>query len=376
MVKKQNRIGVVQLMDKLAVGGMERIAVDVANYLPQERYRSYVCTTRRDGPLCADLAPHVGYICLRRKHRFDISALKQLVSFVREHHISIIHAHSSALFVASLTSLLPPFPRVVWHCHSGWSGEDLPVLPYFGMIRRVRATIAVNDLIRQWIIQHLQYPADRIWYVPNFSSLLEHQFTQERSSTALPGAPGRRIVCVAGVWGRKDQLTLIRAMPTVLGQVPDAHLILVGGEWDQAYADALRRESKQLGLESNVTFLGVRRDIAAILAACDVGVLSSLSEGLPVAVLEYGLAQLGVVCTRVGQCAEVLDEGKAGLLVPPKDASAIASALISLLLDTSRQRVLGKRLQERVRSHYSLEQAITTIDSIYKVVGDQIGGKE
>lgn len=374
MIEQQNPTGVVQLIDKLLAGGMERIAVDVANYLPQERYRSYVCTTRRDGPLCADLAPHVGYICLQRKHRFDMSALRKFISFVRDHHISIIHAHSSALFVVSLASLLPPFPRVVWHCHSV---HDLPALPYFFMVRRVQVVIAVNDLIRQWIRQHLMYPADRIWYVPNFSTLFERQLNQGEPCVTLPGTPGRRIVCVASLYPLKDQLTLVRAMPIVLSQVPDAHLILVGADWPgSVYANAVRQETRELGLENSVTFLGVRRDIAAILAACDVGVLSSLSEGLPVAVLEYGLAQLGVVCTRVGQCAEVLDDGRAGVLVPPKDASAIASALISLLLDSSRQCVLGKRLQERVRSHYSLEQAITTIDSIYKVMGGQIGGKE
>jgi glycosyltransferase involved in cell wall biosynthesis len=371
MVKKQNLTGVVQVIDKLAMGGMERIAVDVANCLPQERYRSYFCTTRWDGPLRADLAPHVGYICLRRKHRFDLLALRSLVSFIRDRHISIIHAHGSALFVASLVSLLPPFPKVVYHCHSGWSGEDLPVLPYLGMMRRAQAAIAVNDLIRQWITQRLRYPADRIWYVPNFSSLLECQFAQEGPSLTLPGTPGRRIVCVSRFEDRKDQLTLIRAMPAVLDQVPDAHLILVGREWDKSYANTLKQESKQLGLESSVTFLGVRRDVAAILTACDVGVLSSVSEGLPVALLEYGLAGLGVICTQVGQCAEVLDEGRAGLLVQPKDPAAMASALASMLLDASRRRVLANRLQERVRSHYSIEQAIEKIDYIYKTIGGQ-----
>ena len=82
MIKQQNLTGVVQLIDRLVAGGMERIAVDLANHLPQERYRSYLCTTRADGPLYADLAPHVGHICLRRKHRFDMSALRRFVSFV------------------------------------------------------------------------------------------------------------------------------------------------------------------------------------------------------------------------------------------------------------------------------------------------------
>jgi glycosyltransferase involved in cell wall biosynthesis len=291
------------------------------------------------------------------------------MSFIRDHHISIIHAHGSALFIASLASLLPPFPKVVWHCHSV---HDRPVLPYSVMVRRAQAVIAVNDSIHQWVRQRLIYPTDRIWYVPNFSTLFERQPNPGEPCVTLPGTPGRRIVCVASLYPLKDQLTLVRAVPSVLGQVPDAHLILVGADWPgSVYANAVRQEVRELGLENSVTFLGVRRDIAAILAACDVGVLSSVCEGLPVAVLEYGLAGLGVVCTRVGQCAEVLDEGRAGLLVPPKDPSAMASALISMLLDTSRRRVLANRLQEWVRAHYSVEQAITEIDHIYEAVGGQ-----
>lgn len=369
MSERPNSIGVVQVVDKLLAGGMERIAVDLANHLPRERYRSYLCTTRTDGPLCADLAPHVTHISLHRRHRLDMSAVRRFVAAMRDHHISIIHAHNAALFIAGLASLLPPFPRIVWHCHSV---HDQSVLPYFFMIKRAQAVIAVNEPIRQWICQHLKYPGGRIWYVPNFSTLFDRQLEPGELSITLPGKRGRRIVCVASLYPLKDQLALVRAMPTVLGQVPDAHLILVGSDWPgSVYANAVRHEAVQLGLDGNVTFLGVRRDVAAILVECDVGVLSSVSEGLPVALLEYGLAGLGVVCTHVGQCAEVLDGGRAGLLVPPQDPSAMASALITMLLDAQRRRTLAQRLQERVRSHYSLEQAIAMLDSIYKAIGVQ-----
>jgi len=369
VIRQKNRIGVIQLVDRLATGGMERIAVDLANHLPQERYRSYLCTTRADGPLYADLASHVGHVCLRRRTRFDISALATFRFFLQEHYISVIHAHNSALFLASVASLLPPFPKVIWHCHSV---HNRPVLPYLLMVRRAQAVIAVSDIIRRWIHQRLLYTADRIWYVPNFSMLFERHFNQKENSITLPGMPGRRIVCVASLYPLKGQLTLIRAMPIVLSQVPDAHLILVGADWPgSTYGSTVRQETKRLELQRSVTFLGARRDIGAILTACDIGVLSSVSEGLPVAVLEYGMAGLGVVCTQVGQCEEVLDGGRAGLLVPPQDSSAMAQALISMLLDTSQRRVCGQRLQARVRSHYSPDQAIRRIDAIYTRLASQ-----
>jgi glycosyltransferase involved in cell wall biosynthesis len=366
MVQKHNTTGVVHLLGSLIAGGMERIAVDLANHLSQNDYRSFVCTTRADGPLRADLAPYVGYMSLHRRRRLDVSAIAQLTSFVRANHIAIIHAHNSDLFMASLVSLMYPFPKVVWHCHSI---HDFPRLSYLFLIRRASAVIAVNDPVRQRIHQQLRYPESRIWYVPNFSTLFENQAGQSEPCVALPGTPGRRIVCVASLYPLKDQLNLVRALPMVLRQVPDAHLILVGGDWPgSVYANTVREETRQLGLQNSVTFLGLRRDIAPILRACDVAVLSSISEGFPVVVLEYGLAGLGTVCTRVGSCAEILDEGRAGLLVPPQDPSTMASALITMLLDPACRHTLAERLRQRVQSLYSLEQALSKIDLIYKAI--------
>lgn len=364
--KPQDSIGVIQLLGALEIGGLERIAVDLANHLPQDTYRSYVCTTRAEGPLHHDIAPHVGYMSMRRRSRFDVSVMMQFTALLQENHISIIHAHNSALFIASVASLLPPFPKVVWHCHSI---HEFPTLPYFFMTRRAAAIVVVNDSIRQRIHRSLLYPEERIWYVPNFSTLFDHPSTQGEPRVTLPGTRGRRIVCVASLYPLKDQLNLVRAMPMVFSQVPDAHLILVGDDWPgSVYANIVREETRQLGLQNSVTFLGLRRDIAAILTACDVGVLSSISEGLPVVLLEYGLAGLGTVCTRVGQCAKVLDDGRAGILVPPGDPPAMASALISMLCDPSRRCTLGQRLRERVQSLYSLERALTELDAVYRAI--------
>jgi glycosyltransferase involved in cell wall biosynthesis len=96
-----------------------------------------------------------------------------------------------------------------------------------------------------------------------------------------------------------------------------------------------------------------------------VGVLSSESEGLPVALLEYGLVGLPVVCTRVGQCAEVLDQGNAGILVPPKDADALAHAIISLLSNQEKAKVLGHQLQARINQFYSKDAVIKQLLACY-----------
>ena len=147
----------------------------------------------------------------------------------------------------------------------------------------------------------------------------------------MPGKPGRRIVCVANFRPQKDHPNLLNAMAMVKDSVPDAHLLLAGEAADDDYKAGLAARIAELGLEGNVTWLGARRDVPAILAQCDVGVLSSRSEGLPLALLEYGAAGLATVATAVGESAEVLGSGASGVLVPPGCPEALANAIIRLL---------------------------------------------
>src|SRR5579885_2484658 len=95
-------IGVMHVIDTLHIGGAERVAVNLANLLPRDRFRSYLCSTRAGGPLAANVAPHVDYWMLQRRSRFDVSAAMQFARFIREHEIRIVHAHASSLFFCRL----------------------------------------------------------------------------------------------------------------------------------------------------------------------------------------------------------------------------------------------------------------------------------
>ncbi len=120
-----------------------------------------------------------------------------------------------------------------------------------------------------------------------------------------------------------------------------------------------------LAFDKNITWLGLRTDVSSLLRKSQIGVLSSLSEGFPVTLLEYGCAKLGVVSTAVGQCAEMLDHGKAGFLVPPGDAVALADALIKLLTDISTREYLGRCLFEHVSDNYSQDFVLDRLFNVY-----------
>jgi glycosyltransferase involved in cell wall biosynthesis len=360
-----SNIGVMHLTDTLTIGGMERVAVNLANLLPRDRYRAYLCSTRCEGPLAQLVRQDVTHLRLGRRHRYDVSAAKHLVAFIRMHNIRILHAHATSLFIASLASLFPPHPRVIWHDHFGrYATEERVAWLYRLAISRVDGVIAVNQPLVEWSQRKLRVPGNRVWYIPNFVCPPK----MDDEPPVLPGGRGQRIVCIAQLRPQKDHLTLLRAMALVTRQIPAAHLLVVGTTSDLAYLNRIEQEVSKQGLEQNVSLLGERRDISAILSQCDIGVLSSASEGLPLALLEYGMARLPTVATSVGQCPEVLDEGRAGILVPPDAPDRLAEALLALVQSPELRSTYGKRLQSRVQEVYSPEPILARIHQVYETV--------
>jgi glycosyltransferase involved in cell wall biosynthesis len=360
-----NQIGVLQVCDSLAAGGMERVAINLANALPQERYRSHLCATRAEGPMAEFVLPHVDRICLKRKGRIDPAAIRRLATYIRENDIQILHAHGTSLFLSVLVKAVRPHPVVIWHDHFGrYATEERPVWIYRLAAKRVDAVVTVNQPLAMWARQRLHVPADRVSYIPNFVC----EPINGEKPPALPGKSGLRIVCVANFRPQKDHMNLLEAMRSVLRSLPDAHLILLGHGLETACFKQVQNEIANDGLMGRVSVLGPRKDVHAVLSGCDLGVLSSSSEGLPLALLEYGMAGLPVVATQVGQCEEVLGNGRCGMLVPPHDPGRLANAIIALLTSAEKRKELGKKLNARVQRAYSSEKVIQQITEVYETV--------
>jgi glycosyltransferase involved in cell wall biosynthesis len=351
--------GVLHLVDTLEPGGTERVAVTLVNHLSRERFRPFLGTTRREGLLAAEVQPDVGRLALNRTRTLDLGALRRLVAFLRENEITILHAHASALFVAQVAAMASPHLKVVWHDHFGrYLAEERPAWLWGPLVRRSAAVIAVNEDLARWSRDRLGVEASRIVYLPNFVPE-----APEAPVPDLPGEPGRRVVCVANLRAQKDHPNLLRAFSRVLREEPDTRLLLPGADVEPGYAARVREEAAPLG--DRVVFLGSRPDIPALLPGCDVGVLASASEGFPLILLEYGRSGLATVATRVGQCAEVLDEGEAGVLVPPGDPDSLACSILALLRDPARRAALGERLARRVRERYSAAAVMERLEAVY-----------
>lgn len=358
-------IGVLQVIDSLAAGGAERVAVNIANELSRSGVDSHLCATRAGGPLEDELDPGVRFFTLGRRGRFDLGAIVRLRSYVRDHGIRILHAHSSSVFIAAAAKRRSV--GLLWHDHVGRHGiRERSSRLYRPALARCDGVVSVSLELRRWVTTQGKVPPEKTWLLHNFVSADPSETNV--LSPDLAGVRGGRVVCVANLRPQKDHAMLLRAFERVVAEFPPAHLLLVGGIGDPTYERGLRAQVGSLSLVSHVTFLGARSDVASILRACDVGVLSSASEGFPLALVEYGRAGLPAIATDVGECAEVLDHGAAGIVIPPGRDDLLAGELLRLLRDPSCRQHLGDRLHRRVSSLYSADTVMAQLTKIYDTV--------
>jgi glycosyltransferase involved in cell wall biosynthesis len=171
---------------------------------------------------------------------------------------------------------------------------------------------------------------------------------------------------VARMEPEKGHPTLLEAWPLVLREVPHARLLIVGEGSRQA---ALERHARRLGLLAQpaaVLFTGRRDDVNEIVAALDVAVLPSYREAQGVSLLEaMGMAR-PIVASHVGGIPEFVEDGVSGLLVPPRDRSALATALVRVLVDRAFAARIGAAAREVVRERYCLDEMVRRVEDLYE----------
>jgi glycosyltransferase involved in cell wall biosynthesis len=180
---------------------------------------------------------------------------------------------------------------------------------------------------------------------------------------------------VARLEPEKGHPTLLDAWPHVLAAVPDAHLLIVG---EGSQRESLEAQAAALGLlggrgdRASVTFTGRRDDVPAVTAALDVAVLPSYREAQGLSILEAMALSRPVVASAVGGIPEMVEDGRTGLLVPPRHPEALAGAIARLLLDHPLADTLGRAGRELVHERFCVELMVRAVESIYdEAVADE-----
>ena len=358
-------IRVLQIVDNLTLGGTESVALNLANDLNDEPgYQSYLVCTREEGPLNQRIKPGVGYLFLAKKRQLDFKAIWKLHKFIRKNKIDIVHAHSTSFYYPALLKMLHHY-KLVWHDHFGLEikPDGKRWYPYISFSRFFDFAISVNETLLASNRKHLHVKSANQDYLPNYSVSLS---TQNNVAVNLLGPDAYRIVCLANLRPQKDHRNLVEAFRMVKDQFPDATLYCLGLCTGDAYENEIRELIKTLGLGDSVVLTGGVSNPFIYLEKSAVAVLSSLSEGLPLSLIEYGLAGLPVVCTNVGQCADLLEGGQNGMLVPPADTQALANGITHLLGSKEQSEMLALRFNSFIRNNYSKQAILQKLKIIYQ----------
>ncbi len=356
---------VLQLIDSLQAGGAERLAVNYANGLTKLGVNSFLCATRDEGPLLNLIQADVSYLFLNRKSTLDIKAIFRLRRFIKKNGINIIHAHSSSYFFATIVKMLSPKIRIVWHDHYGKS-EMLNARPYEVMrfcSQKFSYIISVNELLKNWSQEKLRCPNVR--YIKNFSVL---ENLEVDNVTLLQGTEGKRLLCVANLRAQKNHVMLLEAFKLVNVEFPDWTLHCVGKDFNDDYSSTFFKKVKELQLSDNVYFYNSRSDILNIMNQCQIGLLSSNSEGLPLTLIEYGLAGLPVVATDVGDCKKLISNASQGILVHENEETDFAEGIKKFINDEDFRLSCAKKFNQKVISEYSEGNVMSEIIIIYKSI--------
>src|SRR5208337_1147908 len=208
--------------------------------------------------------------------------------------------------------------------------------------------IAVSYANARYLIEEKGLPEKKVRVIQNGTDL--GRFSPARKPP--PGlreemgfVPGDAVVLVAArLEPQKGHAVLLKAMPDVLREFPNARLVCLG---DGVLRQELEAQSRQLGLQANVRFIGFRNNVTDWLALCDFTVLPSLYEGLPLVAIESLAAGRAMVATAVDGTPEVVVNGSTGITVPPGEPKALSEAIRSML----RSPALRQRLADQGRAH-------------------------
>jgi glycosyltransferase involved in cell wall biosynthesis len=359
---------VAQLIECDGPGGAERMVADLAIALQAAGAVSVVfLPANGEGWLARQLeGSGVTIDYFRLTKPFSPACARSLAAGFRRHGIAVAHSHEFSMAVyGGWASWLAGVQHVItMHGSRYYAGRLQRRLAMRAAIALSGRTVAVSNRLARDLSRDLYVSRSHISMISNGVRYVPPPRTTLRDELGLR-AGDRLLVAVGNLYPVKGHRYLIDAMALLAERHPTLHLA-ISGRGD--LLDALKTQARELGVADRVHLLGLRSDVAAVLAAGDMFVLPSLSEGLPLALLEAMFSGLPIIASDVGEVGAALAHGDAGLLVNPGNSAALARAIDTLLFDAQQSRELGERAARRAAAEYDISQMVRRYRDVYDEV--------
>jgi glycosyltransferase involved in cell wall biosynthesis len=359
-------IRIAHLIESDGPGGAEQVVAQLATALQGKGKGNVVfLPAGGEGWLARQLAGSgVAIESFRLERPVSPACARGLADAFRRHRIAVAHSHEFSMAVyGAWAAWRAGIPHVIT-MHGGryYAGRLRRRLALRAAIAMSGRTVAVSASLARHISRDLFIRRSRVGTIPNGVPCRPPETATLRAELQL--APDDRLVVAIGnLYPVKGHQHLIDALARLAGRHPRLH-VAIAGRGD--LAGPLAARARDLGLADRVHLLGLRSDVPAILAAADLFVLPSLSEGLPMALLEAMFAARPIVASEVGEVGVALAGGEAGVLVDPGNPAALAAAVDRLLLNPAFAKDLGERAARRAHAEYDVSRMVGRYVDLYQ----------
>jgi glycosyltransferase involved in cell wall biosynthesis len=376
MTTPGQKLNVLQVCDHLGwegsrMHGVKRLFAWMIPRFNHDRFNVSLVSLRKKDLSEETLESHGIDITYLHKSKFDPSTLPALLKVMRQKQTDILHLHGyGATTFGRVAAGIKRVPAIL-HEHA-----NLTDTPWFQKLAdtvlepETDIALAVSESTAEFVVKARQLPPDKVKVV--YLGVPLDEFSRPRSQDEIARAradlgvrPGEVAVgTVTRLHESKGNSYLVDAAAQVLTRRPDARFFLVG---EGPLLPGLEAQAQALNLGDRFVFSGFARDVAAVLSAFDLSVFPSLWEGTPLTVFESLAMGKPIVATDADGLVDVLTPDHDALIVPKRDAPALADAIVRLLGDEPTRVRLGETAR-RTAQQYSIESFVTKMERLYELL--------
>jgi glycosyltransferase involved in cell wall biosynthesis len=348
---------IFHLLDTLGIGGAENMVASLARWQASQGHAVHVHGLQAGGPVAERIRAIQLPVSWHDRHG-RASTLYALYRQIRAFAPDVVHCHNLVpTLYGTLVARLAGVDCLLTTRHGHGDSSEKAERRYWFAARWHRYVVAVSDAARANLAASRFANVSKLVTVRNGADLPDTTPPDE----VFPDS-GCTLVSVGRLVKEKGYGFLLEALALARREMPDLHLWLVG---DGPERSALEQRVRSLGLESAVCFLGTRSNVGYWLQHADLFVLSSVSEGLPISLLEALAMGRAVVGTAVGGIPEAVEIARAGLIVPSRDPQALAQAILRLLRNPVERQAMEEQARRAYDEHFSIAPAGRQYQRLY-----------
>ena len=364
---------ILNMIETSGPGGAENIMVSLAKNQRSEQVTPMVCL-QREGWVSKTVNELSIELILKPFHStLDIAWLREMRRYVEENDIRLIHSHEFAMnLYGCVLSQLCRIPCVTTVHGKNYYPDKWYRRLIYRYVSKHSVLIAVSRDIEKFLIETVGVKSSNVRVIQNGIDLQKFEAckaTRNAVREKLGIADNRFLIgAVGNLYPVKGHTYLLDAAAIVCRAHPDATFIVAGRG---GLEEELKQKAVSLGLEKNFLFLGYRDDVDDLLQAMDVFAMSSLSEGMPVSILEAMAARTPVISTDVGGISEVIRHRETGLLTPAASPKGLAEGILSYMENDELRHAVTENAYQSVCQGHSMTAMMEAYEELYaELCGD------